>query len=285
MHLRRSRGLIALAFIAGVAPGSALAAGPPAITSAGIDSNDRLYARWVLAPGTTFAFLSFATSPAPDDRPSPTFDNENVVARGCAPPPANCTLSPTSIAARLTKRKPRDRRYFVKVSALVVGVTPVQYVTSEVWVIDEAKPLIPGTPGPPPAQSTGRPATGRPLAEAIEPLPSLINYGFRYRGRTTVFTKLLVEPALIGSTIRITCDGHGCPFESSTREVTKTDPRHKLSSLTDEGLRNGTKIEISVTRPGNLGILQRFTIRYDRSPRATTRCLTAGTDRPISCPL
>ena len=99
----------------------ALAADPPTLLTAGIDAQDRLYATWSVAPGTTFDFVTFAT--VPDPLPGdPTFFADNNFAGFCSSKSLSATCTATGRVADYPS--PRDRRYFVKVSAEVTGTRP-----------------------------------------------------------------------------------------------------------------------------------------------------------------
>jgi hypothetical protein len=103
----------------------------------------------------------------------------------------------------------RDRRYYVKVAAEPTAGPP--YVTSSVWVIDEAKPLIPGFVPANEGAPTNRPATGRSIEGTPFPavpvptvsLPALprtihavLAAGVRLRVRCATFTCALEEGTL-----------------------------------------------------------------------------------------
>ena len=154
--------LVTTALVAVACPSLAAAAGEPQITSAGIDAQDRLYATWTLAPGTTFEGISFSASSILH----PLFDYEyfadieSFAGLECTPPPKDCGGTPAQTSYRESVAVSRDRRYFVIVKAKAGDATR----TSAMWVIDEAKPLIPGA-GEPADPPTNSPVLGRPLVE------------------------------------------------------------------------------------------------------------------------
>jgi hypothetical protein len=155
--------------------GAALAAEQPTILTAGIDATDRLYVTWSLAAGTTYAGAGFATGPWPEPGLPSSFFAGNSTRDGgdCVPPPGitdgPCKATVTSTSFTAPEPIARDRRYFVKVVALPDTGPP--HLTSAVWVIDEAKPLIPGFAPAPEGPPTNRPAGGRSLAG--ETLPAV----------------------------------------------------------------------------------------------------------------
>ena len=48
-------------------------------------------------------------------------------------------------------------------------------------------------------------------------------------------------------------------------------------------LRAGTVIEVRVTKPNTIGAVKRLTVRRNRNPTITTRCLPPGAKRPARC--
>jgi hypothetical protein len=159
---RARRGLVAavaaLAALAWVAPAPASPAGKPEITAAGIDATDRFVVSWRLEPGTTFDFLQFSTVAISNPFVPGSFAGMNVVASACVAPGDGCTAPPTLSVFRSADRVARDRRYFVKVNARRDGRGPL---SSDVWVIDQAKPLLPGG-GRPTDTPTNTPVLGKP---------------------------------------------------------------------------------------------------------------------------
>ena len=79
----------------------------------------------------------------------------------------SCTSLPSTTSYIAGYPTARDRRYFVKVIS-EVGTETAQ---SAIWVIDEAKPLIPGEAPLGPLTPTGIPATGREFSPAAVTTP------------------------------------------------------------------------------------------------------------------
>jgi hypothetical protein len=159
---RPRRGLIAAAAAIAVlvcgAPAPAFAAGEPQIVAAGIDATDRFVVSWRLEPGTTFDFLEFSSVAISNPFVPGSFAGKNVVASACVAPADGCAAPPTLTAYRDAERVARDRRYYVKVNARRGGRGPR---SSDVWVIDQSKPLLPGG-GRPTATATNTPVLGMP---------------------------------------------------------------------------------------------------------------------------
>lgn len=182
---RRVAVALAVATAALAAPAGALAADPPTLLTAGIDAEDQLYSTWALAPGTTFDFVTYATVPDPDPT-LPDFFATNNFAGFCSAKSLSATCTTSSHVAQFPS--PRDRRYYVKVSAAVDGTT--DYVTSAIWVIDSAKPQIPGDAPLGTIPPTNQPVVGHPLGGAAPPPPP---------AAPAATIKLLTTPKTIGS--------------------------------------------------------------------------------------
>jgi hypothetical protein len=200
-RIRAAMAGVSIALLAAcTAPAGAVAAGEPTITAAGIDGGDHFVATWRLAPNTRFDTIEFSSTPIPSPLVPGTFAGKNIVASECSPPPKTCAAAPGVTAYRSSDRVARDRRYYVKVSALNSrGHTR----TSDVWVIDERKPVLPGG-GLPSPTATNSPAIGLPYvapARSTIPRPAL---------------KLVSRPKLIGGVLRfgvrasVSCPGAVC---------------------------------------------------------------------------
>jgi hypothetical protein len=169
VHVCLTAAVLAIAaVVASAAPSIALAEGEPQITSAGIDAEDRVYATWTLAPGTTFDTIDVSSSSILD--PDTNFDDfadvGSFAGYDCAPPPEVCQGSPTKTSYRELYPVARDRRYHVIVNAKAGD----RLRTSAMWVIDGTKPLIPGD-NPIPESPSNAPAIGIPF---VPPAPDTI---------------------------------------------------------------------------------------------------------------
>jgi hypothetical protein len=186
LRSRRCAIALAVATAALTAPAGALAADPPTILSAGINAQDNLYATYAVAPGTTFDFITFATVPDPDPT-LPSFFADGNFAGFCSSTSASATCTATSYVSGYGVS--RDRRYFAKVSAKVDGTTNT-YLSSAIWVMDDAKPQIPGPAGSGAIPPVGPAVAGHPLGTAAPPPPAVA-------GVATI--KLLSKPKTIGA--------------------------------------------------------------------------------------
>jgi hypothetical protein len=209
--LRCAVALVAAAMALG--SDAALAADPPTILTAGIDAGDHLYVTWSLAAGTTYTSAGFASGPWPEPGlPFSFFAANSAGDSDCAPAPGitdgPCTGTPTSTSFTSPRRTVRDRRYFVKVAAEPTTGPP--HVTSAVWVIDEAKPLIPGFVPANEGAPTNRPATGRSIEGT--PLPAVPVPTISLPALPRTIRAVLAS----GLRLRVTCATFACALEEGT---------------------------------------------------------------------
>jgi len=160
----------------------------------------------------------------PDDVLPAYFAGENFVMFDCASPSRDCGLRPTATSYRSSERVARDRRYFVNVNAID---RQHRSRTSSIWVVDDAKPIIPGRPRPP-ATATNMPALGHlftPPAAAMIPAPVLA---------------LLAAPKTIGGVLRrgirarVSCPGAEC-FSEIELELGTTPLEAAEASIGPDG--------------------------------------------------
>jgi hypothetical protein len=98
------------------------------------------------------------------------------------------------------------------------------------------------------------------------------------------FTKLRLEPALAGSTVRLSCTGGGCPFKTTTLKVTKNAAGRSLMRLVRRARLRDARFEIRITKPATIGYANRITVRKRRpDPTSTVRCLEPGAKAPARC--
>ena len=100
------------------------------------------------------------------------------------------------------------------------------------------------------------------------------------------FTKLYVRNAIAGSTVRVQCRGRGCPKQQPRPITVKRDTAALsiIGKLRGVALRRGAVIEVSVTRPGSIGVLRRYTVGdAAKDPRVADLCLPVGGGRPARC--
>jgi hypothetical protein len=125
--------------------------------------------------------------------------------------------------------------------------------------------------------------TARPLI-VMQPFPIV-----RIAGSATasgVKVRLLSVQAPGRARIQVRCRGHGCPVRSQSRiaaagRVGATPiefPRFERS------LPAGVRLEIRVSKPGEVGKYTSFVIRRGKLPKRRDSCLDPGGVKPIPCP-
>ena len=134
----------------------------------------------------------------------------------------------------------------------------------------------PAAPAPPPAADVRDERAVKP-PRMMSPAPLV-----RIRGRLTrsgARITLLTVRAPRGARITLRCAGRGCPAERWARTASLT----RVARF--EGvLRAGTRLAISVTKPGRIGKHTTIVIRRGKAPRRVDRCLVPGARKPVRCP-
>jgi hypothetical protein len=127
-------------------------------------------------------------------------------------------------------------------------------------------------PGETPTVAAATPA--RP--PLLDPFPVV-----RIKGRFTATgarVTLLVVRAPRGARIAVTCRGRDCPMR-------RFRPAAGVSRLRpfERSLRAGTRLEVTVTKPGYVGKVTVIVIRRHRAPWRSDRCLDPGSTRAVRC--
>jgi len=131
-------------------------------------------------------------------------------------------------------------------------------------------PIAPSVTSAPSASKTPRPALMRPF-----PVVRIRGYFAPNGARIT----LLAVRGPRSAQIRVRCLGLGCPV--ATLALSSAPARlHPFERF----LPAGTRLQISVARPGRIGKYASFLIRAHRAPIRTDRCLLPGRSRPTRCP-
>jgi hypothetical protein len=116
-------------------------------------------------------------------------------------------------------------------------------------------------------------------------LASTLTATYEFKPRFTIFQALVVHHARAGSTVKITCDGKGCPFRSHTRKLRRDQAKLTLARPAGRAhLRPGTKLGVTITRPATVGVVTRYTVRAGKPPARSDLCLDPGAKRPGRCP-
>lgn len=101
---------------------------------------------------------------------------------------------------------------------------------------------------------------------------------------------LLTVQAPIGAKVAISCSGKSCParlvsaLASASKGKTGTGTVVITFRRFERALRAGVRLEIRVSRSGQIGKYTRFTIRKGKLPTRSDSCLSATGIAPIACP-
>jgi len=98
-------------------------------------------------------------------------------------------------------------------------------------------------------------------------------------GKFTRLKRLRVQ-APRGTTVRVRCRGKSCPKQSVKRGMGRSI---RFKAL-ERRLRMGTKVIVTVTKPGFIGRQTTFTMRRGRGPKRVDLCLVPGAKRATTCP-
>lgn len=156
----------------------------------------------------------------------------------------------------------------------VVTAPPVATPTPEPppTVTPAPAPPPPTAPAPPPV--TALPVVPPPL---LDPFPVV-----RIKGRLTstgAHVTLLAVRAPRGARIAVACRGRDCPVRRFTAAATGLRRLHRFERV----LRAGTRLQITVSRPGYVGKVTVIVIRRDAAPWRSDRCLEPGATRTVRC--
>lgn len=146
----------------------------------------------------------------------------------------------------------------------------------------------PAAPVAPAAPAAPAPAAPSPIGDVLEqqataplrmmsPAPIV-----RLRGRLTrsgARITLLTVKAPRGAQITVRCAGKGCPAKRWGRTASLTRVTRFQAALPA-----GTRLLISVTKPGRIGKHTLIVIRRGKAPKRLDRCLMPGKRRPVACP-
>jgi hypothetical protein len=147
-------------------------------------------------------------------------------------------------------------------------------------------PQDPGTPPPPPlvpaplvpaAPAQVSAPSKAPPPTLLRPFPVVRIRGYFATAGARITLLSVRGPRSARITVR--CIGKGCPVAS----LSLPSAPARLHPF-ERFLRAGTRLEVSVGRPGRIGKYTSFLIRAHRTPLRTDRCLMPGRSRPTRCP-
>ncbi len=226
-------------------------------------------------------------TPTPTKTPSPTPTATPAKTPTPTATPAK-TPTPTATPARTATPTPT--------ASPAASATPAPHAVAQPTATPtplpdpEATPVAVPLPGPTtevPSSSavSGKTSVERKPAKAAKPAKAKMIRPFpiiRISGRLTksgADVSLLTVRAPKGVRITLVCSGRGCPL----REVAQATALWHIPQFERE-LRAGTRLTISVTKPGYITKVTTITIRRDKSPLRTDRCVFPGQQRPKTCP-
>jgi hypothetical protein len=128
-------------------------------------------------------------------------------------------------------------------------------------------------------------------------ITSTMLWDFYYTPKYTLVRSLVVNAALAGSTVVVSCHGHGCPFAQHATVLARsarcgpkarmcfTSGRFNLTpGFAGRQLAISAQIAINIVRPNWVGKCYRFTVRSRRGPRVQIGCLAPGGSVPgVGC--
>jgi hypothetical protein len=169
-----------------------------------------------------------------------------------------------------------DLGYRIQVRVRVDG----GWVYSEPTAVVTAAPIVVA----PPLEAPPPPAPPAPAAAPVTTPPRMMSPAptVRISGRLTrhgAMIERLSVRAPRGVTIKVRCDGEGCPRRALARSTAVT----RLRAF-ERHLRAGIRLEIRVTLAGFIGKHTVIRIRRGKAPWRRDRCLFPGSDAPARCP-
>jgi hypothetical protein len=290
-------GAVALSWLALALPGGAQAATAPVITSgpvvsgtAEVDAVLTASASWTADPEPTAAW-TWLRCPAPTG-PCTPIPGATDAAYRVTPSDVGSVLR---VRITLSNSAGSDQKRSKPTAAVTAAPAPVPVPTPvptpAPTPAPTATPTPTGTttapagpapvfdqsaapPAPPPA--AGSPEKPSPRARMLQPFPVV-----RIRGVLTATgarVSLLSVKAPRGARVTVLCRGRDCP-------VRRFAPAAGIQRLRpfERPLRAGTRLEVSVTRPGYVGKLTVIVIRRDEAPWRSDRCLAPGAKRAVRC--
>jgi hypothetical protein len=146
--------------------------------------------------------------------------------------------------------------------------------------------VVPPPPPPAPvvaAATSVAPVVVAPAAVAAGPAPQIVvtlAFNFNSNRKTTRLSSLVVKNVPKGSTVTAKCP-KGC----SAKSFKKKGARGKvsLSKLIKKPLKVGTKITVTISKPGSGSAIKTLKIRARKAPAVGTRCQPAGAAKPVAC--
>ncbi len=233
-----------------------------------------------------------AVTAAPVATPTPTPTPTATPTRTPTPTP-----TPTATPAKTPTPTPTPAKTATPTPTATPGpsATPTPTATVTPAPLATAQPTPESLPDPvlaPPVSSFTSTASTIPdkllaapakksKAKMIKPFPTI-----RMSGRLTrtgADITVLTVKAPKGVQVTLACEGRGCPL----REVSQTTSRGKSAlhiPQFERELRAGTRLTITVSKPGYVSKVTRVTIRRGKAPARSDQCRMPDEKRLTRCP-
>lgn len=115
------------------------------------------------------------------------------------------------------------------------------------------------------------------------PISATLSATYQLFADHTRFLEMSLKTVPSSTTVKIRCKGRGCP-KSKTLRIRKAKRRVSLTRyVRGRRLRPGAVLQITVTKPGTIGKVFRYSIRARKLPRKRELCLNPGARRPTRC--
>jgi hypothetical protein len=121
------------------------------------------------------------------------------------------------------------------------------------------------------------PAKAKPKPKMLTPYP-LVRISGRLTATGARVTRLTVT-APRGARITVVCHGPGCPRQRVAETASVTHIR-----AFERDLRAGTRLTITISKPGFITKVTTVTIRRGRAPARSDMCIVPGARKPSACP-
>jgi hypothetical protein len=111
-------------------------------------------------------------------------------------------------------------------------------------------------------------------------LPVTVAYDFSAKRNGTRFSALTLKRIPSGAKVRVTC-AKGCPRKAYTPKQVKSTLR--LTPFLNRRLKPGAVLTMTVSKPGAMTLIKRFTIRRGQRPRLESLCRAPGAKQARRC--
>ena len=117
-------------------------------------------------------------------------------------------------------------------------------------------------------------------AGALSVLPVTLSYGFDAKRRGTRFSALTLKRIPSGATVSVTC-AKGCPRKAYKHAKPKST--FSVKPYLRRWLKPGAVLTVTVSKPGAMTVIKRFTIRRSKRPLLESLCQAPEAKKPQRC--